>query len=46
MDMVRATILEKRIDDTLWSEIVLTITYIKNLRSKQALERFINPIEM
>lgn len=30
--MVRATILQGGIDDTLWPEIVLTMTHIKNLR--------------
>ncbi len=45
-DMVRATILEWGIDDTLWPEIVLAMTHIKNLRPKRALEEFICPIEM
>ncbi len=44
--MVRATILEGGIDDTLWPEIVLAMTYIKNLRPTRALEGFISPIEM
>ena len=30
MDMTRATILEGNIDDELWPEIVLAMTYIKN----------------
>lgn len=46
MDMVRATILEGGIDNTLWPKIVLAITYIKNLRPTQALEGNISPIEM
>ena len=46
MDMVRTTILEGGIDDTIRPEIVLTITHIKNLRPTQALEGFISPIEM
>lgn len=46
MDMVRATILEGGIDDTLWHEIVLAMTHIKNLRPTQALENSISPIEM
>lgn len=46
MDMVRATILEGGIDDTLWLEIVLAITHIKNLRPTRALEGSISPIEM
>ncbi len=46
MDMLRATILEGGIDDTLWPEIVLAMTHIKNLRSTRALEGFISPIEM
>ena len=44
--MVRATIFEGRIDDTLWPEIVLAMTHIKNLRLTQALEGFITPIKM
>lgn len=31
MDMVRATILKSGIDDTFWPEIVLAMTYVKNL---------------
>ncbi len=46
MDMVRATILECRIDDTLWLEIVLAMTHIQNLRLTRVLEDFISPIEM
>ncbi len=46
MDMVRATILEGGIDDTLWPEIILAMTHIKNLRPTQGLEGFISPIEM
>lgn len=46
MDLVRATILEGGIDDTLWPGIVLAMTYIKNLRPTRALEGFISPIEM
>ena len=42
MDMVRATILEDGIDDTLWPEIVLAMTHIKNLRPIRALESFIS----
>lgn len=30
MDMTRATILEGNIDDELWPEIILAMTYIKN----------------
>lgn len=29
--MIQTTILEKNIDDTLWPEIVLAMTHIKNL---------------
>ncbi len=46
IDMVRATILEGGIDNTLWPEIVLAMTHIKNLRPTRALEGFISPIEM
>ena len=45
MDMVRVTILEGGIDDTLWPEIVLVMTHIKNLRPTQALEGNISPAE-
>lgn len=31
MEIIRATILEREMKDTLWSEVVLTITYVKNL---------------
>ena len=44
--MVRATILEGGIDETLWPEIILVMTYIKNLRPTRALNDFISPIEM
>ena len=44
--MVRATILEGGIDDTLWPEIVLAITYIKNLQPTRALKGSINLIEI
>lgn len=37
MDMTRATILEGNIDDELWPEIVLAMTYIKNDRPTKAL---------
>lgn len=30
MDMTRATILEGNIDNELWPELVLVITYVKN----------------
>ena len=46
MDMMRGIILEGRIDDTLWHEIVLAMTYIKNLRPTRALKDSISPIEM
>lgn len=29
--MIQATILEGRIEDTLWPEIILAMTYVKNL---------------
>ena len=32
MDMTRVTILEANIDDKLWPELVLVMTYIKNNR--------------
>ncbi len=46
MDMVRATIFESEIDDTVWPAIVLTMTYIKNLRHTRALKGSISLIEM
>lgn len=46
MEMIRATILERGIDDTLWSEIVLAINHIKNLWPTWALENSISLIEM
>lgn len=45
MEMVRATILEGGMDDTLWSEVVLAMTHVKNLRPTRALEGKISPIE-
>lgn len=38
MDMTRATILEGNLCDDLWPEIVLAMTYIKNIRPTKALE--------
>ncbi len=46
MEMVRATILKRGIDDTLWPEVVLVITHIKNLRPMRALERSLSPAKM
>lgn len=38
MDMTRATILEGNIDDELWPELVLAMTYVKNNRPTRALQ--------
>lgn len=38
MDMARATILEGNLSDDLWPEVILAMTYIKNLRPTKALE--------
>lgn len=38
MDMTRATILEGNINDELWPEIVLAMTYVKNVRPTKALQ--------
>lgn len=38
MDMARATILEGNIQDDLWPEIILAMTYVKNIRPTKALE--------
>ncbi len=38
MDMTRVTILEGNIDNDLWSELVLAMTYIKNSRPIRALK--------
>ena len=46
MDMTRATILERNIDDDLWPELVLTMTYIKNNRPTRALQGNISPHEV
>lgn len=46
MDMLRVTILEGGIDDTFWPEIILVMTYIKNLQPIWALESNISPIVM
>lgn len=44
MDMVKATILERGIDNTLWSKIVLAMTHIKNRRPTRVFKGFKNPI--
>ena len=46
MDMTRATILEGNIDDELWPEIVLAMTYIKNNRPTKALPSNSTPHEV
>ena len=38
MDMTRATILEGNIDDDLWPELVLAMTYVKNNRPTRAVQ--------
>ncbi len=43
MDMTRATILEGNIDDDLWPELVLAMTYIKNNRPTRTLQGNISP---
>lgn len=43
MDMIRATILEGNIDDELWPELVLAMTYIKNSRPTRALANNLSP---
>ncbi len=35
--MTRVTILKRNIDDELWSEIILAMTYVKNNRPTKAL---------
>lgn len=45
MEMVRATILEGDMDNTLWPEVVLAMTHLKNLWPTQALEGAISPFE-
>lgn len=45
MDMTRATILEGNIDDELWPEIILAMTYIKNNRPTRALPSNTTPHE-
>ncbi len=45
MEMVQAMILEGRMEDTLWPEVILVITHVKNLRPTRALKEFISPIE-
>ncbi len=43
MDMTRAIILEGNIDDDLWPELVLAMTYVKNNRPTRALQGNISP---
>lgn len=45
MEMVRATILEGGMDDTLWPEVVLAMTHVKNLQPTRALEGKISRTE-
>ena len=45
IDMTRATILEGNIDDELWPELVLAMTYIKNNCPTRALANNISPHE-
>lgn len=37
MDMAQATILEDNLNDELWPEVILAMTYVKNVRSIKAL---------
>lgn len=46
MEIVRATFLERKINDTLWIKIVLVMTYIQYLRPTQVLKTPINYIEL
>lgn len=46
IEILRATNLEKGIDDILWPEVVLVMRHIKNLRPTQALERLMSPAKM
>lgn len=46
IEMIKALILEGRIDDTFWLEIILAMTYIKNLQPIRALEGSITPVKM
>ncbi len=46
IEMVRATILEGRMDDTFWPEVVLAMTDIKNLHPTQVLEGSISPTKI
>lgn len=36
--MAKALIIERVIDDTFWPEVILTMTYIKNIRPTTALK--------
>lgn len=43
MDMTRATILEGNIEDELWPELILAMTYIQNSRPTRALANDLSP---
>lgn len=43
IDMTKATILEGNINDDLWPELVLAMTYVKNNRPTRALQDGISP---
>lgn len=45
IEMVKATILEREIKDTLWLEVVLAIIHVKNLWPTHALIGSISPIK-
>lgn len=46
MKIIRATILERGMNNTFWPEVFLVMTHIKNLRLKQALEGWMSPATM
>lgn len=46
IDMIQAIILKKDINNILGLEIVLVITYVKNLQLTRALKDSMNPIKM
>lgn len=43
MDITRATIFEKNINNNLWPKFVLAMAYIKNNQSTKAVQNFSSP---
>ena len=45
INIIRATILDKNINNELWSELVLAMTYVNNSRPRKVLSQKLNLYE-